>query len=116
MPRKASAGSAELIPSVKLLNLLRRLKGRAAGAAAGLAAPGSQVGPIKPQPRDKAAPSHRSHVSPGAGGGPHCLSPLQCPPENGAGRKSREEGSMEGQTETGEQRGPAGAGQILLTG
>lgn len=60
MLRKASADSAELMPSVKLLNLLLtdKPKGRAAGAAAGHAAPGSQVGPIKPHPGDEAASSH----------------------------------------------------------
>lgn len=60
MLRKALAGSTELMPSVKLLNLLLtdKPKGRAVGAAAGHAAPGSQVGPNKPHPGDKAASSH----------------------------------------------------------
>lgn len=95
MPRKASAGSAGLMPSMKLLDLLPREE----------QGPGSQVGPIKPG--DEAVPSH--HPSP----------PQQCPPKNGVGEKTPragEDGGTDGDAggrEGGEQRG---AGQTLLRG
>lgn len=68
MLRKALASSSELMPSVGdwIYFPQKKLRGRAAGAAA----PGSQVGPSKPCPEDKAVPSCQSHVSPGEGRGP----------------------------------------------
>lgn len=90
-------------------------KGRAAGTAAGHAAPGNQVGPIKPHPGDEAVSSrHRSrvfHTPPsGEGWGPPVSShPSNFLPKMGPGENLE---SREGRRER--QRKEGSKGELLV--